>query len=85
MTTTWLIATAAQRQVTPYVDVAATTALLERQPDPGRIISEKAYRDLGTIEWVLGNGMRVLVKPTRFVTDEVLVDAWAPVGHRSLP
>ena len=79
------VATAARRQVTPYVDVAATTPLLERQPDPGRIISEKTYRDLGTIEWVLGNGMRVLVKPTRFVTDEVLVDAWGPGGASLAP
>lgn len=45
--------------------------LVEKTPKAGRIRKETANKDLGTTEWMLSNGMRVIIKPTNFKSDEI--------------
>ncbi len=58
-------------KLTPYVDKIAKGPLLPVNPVPGKIISEKTYPEIGTTEWILSNGARVILKPTQFKNDEV--------------
>ena len=68
------------RPLTAYVDSASSAPLLERPPTPGRVVSERRIPKIGVIEWRLSNGARVLVKPTDFQADQVLLRAYSPGG-----
>jgi zinc protease len=56
------------------------TALVTPEPTRGRIASEHAIENVQAWEWVLSNGMHVILKPTRFTFDEIQVRAVAPGG-----
>lgn len=68
----------------PYVDTVTATALMDTLPAPGRITAT-AVREWGVTEWTLSNGARVIVKPTDFKQDEVLVRAFSPGGASLAP
>src|SRR5690606_36401828 len=67
------------------VVAAADAPLLDRQPEPGRIVEEKVHGASGVVEWTLSNGARVLFKPSWNHPDEVLLRAWSPGGFSVLP
>jgi zinc protease len=71
---------AAKTQVTAYTENLSTEALLAKAPAPGRISSERAIPGAAVAEWKLSNGVRVLVKPTDFKADEVLLSGYSPGG-----
>jgi len=64
-------------------DKAYGTKLMEEPPKAGKIVSETLNRQLGTTELVLGNGVRVVLKPTDFRNDQVLLGA-VRLGGQSL-
>ena len=66
--------------VTAYVDNAVNKPLIENPPPAGKIVDEKKDDKLGTTEWLLSNGARVLIKTTDFKNDEVLFSATSPGG-----
>ena len=66
-----LIRTAAEAELTPYVDEGAGDALLDEPPIRAAVVAERT-RDAGIIEWDLANGIRVVVKPTDFNQDQVV-------------
>jgi zinc protease len=57
-----------------------TGPLLAREPVRGRIAAERAIPEVQAWEWTLSNGMRVILKPTRFTFDEIQLRAVAPGG-----
>lgn len=59
--------------------------LISKFPSPAEVVSEKQIADLGVTEWRLANGVRVLLKPTDFKTDEILFTAYSPGGHSLVP
>jgi zinc protease len=69
----------------PYVDATSDAPLLPDLPPPGRIVSERTIEGVGITEWELSNGARVLLKPTDFREDEILVAARSPGGTSLLP
>jgi zinc protease len=69
----------------PYVDSLSAAPLLGISPLPGSIVTERSYQAIGVTEWTLGNGARVLLKPTDFRDDEVLFVARSPGGSSLLP
>jgi zinc protease len=71
---------AAEATVTPYVDVAATQPLMEKAPEPGRVVNTTARGGAGLQEWVLSNGVKVVLMPTTFKQDEVIFRATSPGG-----
>jgi zinc protease len=78
-----LAATFAQvrgKPVAAYVDNVSTTPLLANAPRAGRVVSERRMDAIGTVEWRLSNGARVIVKPTEFKADEVVFRAYSPGG-----
>jgi len=65
--------------------VASDAPLMSRPPAPGRIVGERHLVTAGMTEWTLSNGARVLLKPTDFNRDELLIKAVGPGGFSLVP
>lgn len=72
----------ASSEVTPYEDNVVKEPLIPEGTVLGGSPVAKAEEDdlLGTTEWTLRNGVKVVVKPTRFKADEVRLSAVAEGG-----
>lgn len=46
----------------------------------GSIVASKALPEIEAIEWTLGNGARVILRPTSFNDDKILINAFSPGG-----
>lgn len=66
---------ASQAEITPYEEKAIASSLIEKTPTPGKIVGEKENKELGTTEVTLGNGVTVILKPTDFKNDQVVMNA----------
>ncbi len=75
-----IIKGAVEADIKPYVAVASGTSLLERPPQPGSVAKTTTRDAFGIVEWELSNGARVVLKPTTFKQDEVIVRATSPGG-----
>jgi zinc protease len=71
--------------VTPWVDRVRDEPLVAHAPAPGRVIEETTIDTLGVTSWTLSNGAVVLLKPTDFKNDEVLIWGWSPGGSGLAP
>jgi zinc protease len=80
-----VLARARGREVAAYSDSVSVGALVATPPAPGRVVSERVDTALGTREWTLSNGIRVILKPTDFKADELLVSAFSPGGSSLVP
>jgi zinc protease len=60
-------------EITPYKGTSADVTLLEHEPAPGKVQSEKQDPALGTTTLAFANGVQVVLKPTTFKNDEVLL------------
>ncbi|HSU50414.1 MAG TPA: insulinase family protein [Segetibacter sp.] len=63
-----------------YEDKVLKGSLLAKKPVAGKITEEKKVPELGVTELVLSNGARVILKPTDFKNDEVLMSAISKGG-----
>jgi zinc protease len=68
------------KDLKPYVDTVAESALLDTAPTPGTIVKTSTKDAVGITEWELSNGVRVVLKPTAFKEDEILFRATSPGG-----
>ncbi|HEX6927052.1 MAG TPA: insulinase family protein [Longimicrobiaceae bacterium] len=75
-----IVRTMERLRTTPYDDTQVDAPLLGYQPEPGPVVSERKYEELGIVEWELENGVRVLAKATDFREDEVLMVGRSPGG-----
>jgi zinc protease len=66
---------AAKVEVTPYEESAVASSLMEKIPAAGKIVSEKEIKELAITELTLNNGVKVLLKPTDFKNDQVIMTA----------
>ena len=64
-------------------DKALPVNLMARPPEAGSIVSETENKLLGLTELTLSNGVKVILKPTDFKSDQVLLSA-ARFGGQSL-
>ena len=67
-------------ELTTYVDTVTNRPLLRVVPSGGAIVDRTEYPDVGVTEWTLGNGATVVLKPTDFRQDQVLMRAISPGG-----
>ena len=72
-------------EVTAYEDAASDAPLVPRVPQPAAIVEADEIAEIGVWRWELANGVRVLLKPTDFKDDEILVRAWSPGGSSLAP
>lgn len=71
---------ATKLEIEPYDDGSLAEPLISEEPVAGHIVSKQHWEDLGLTEWLLSNGVRVLLKPTDFKNDEVLLTSFSPGG-----
>lgn len=64
----------------PYKDSYQDAPLMTNFPTKVSVVSEAKNPTLGTIDYVLSNGIKVVVKPTDFKNDEILFSAFSPGG-----
>ncbi len=72
---------AENRTVARHEEKALAAKLMEQPPKPGAIVAETVDKPLGTTELRLSNGVRVVLKPTDFKNDQVLMAAFRPGGQ----
>jgi zinc protease len=70
---------ASSATLTAYVDTTVEQPLIASAPRPGTVTAERALPQ-GITEWKLSNGATVLIKPTTFKQDEILMRAFSPGG-----
>lgn len=75
----------ANKQLEPYRDSVVAGALVANIPAPVAITGERELPEIGVTEWTLANGVRVVLKPTDFKNDEVLLRATSPGGSSLVP
>ncbi|MFC1538900.1 M16 family metallopeptidase [Candidatus Latescibacterota bacterium] len=71
--------------IQPYVDSFTEKPLVSETLEPVQIVSESKNTGLGTTEWVLANGVRIVLKPTDFKNDEILFTSFSPGGYSLVP
>ncbi|HVR44798.1 MAG TPA: insulinase family protein [Thermoanaerobaculia bacterium] len=68
-------------EVTPWIDRVRDEPLVAAAPEPGTVTGTTTIEEIGVTRWTLSNGAIVLLKPTDFRNDEVLIRGWSPGGH----
>jgi zinc protease len=71
--------------VSPYVETLPDAELVATRPTEAAVRSERTDSTYGISTWVLGNGVRVILMPTTFKADEVLLQAYSPGGASLVP
>ena len=71
---------ASGRNLAAYDDGNASRPLVARAPKAATITATSRVPEVGVTNWTLSNGVRVIVKPTDFKADEVLILGTSPGG-----
>ena len=79
-----IIQKAKTSKITPYVDTVSDEPLITKLPKAGSIKSEKKLSEFDVTEWTLSNGVKVILKPTKFKEDEILMEGFSWGGTSSL-
>jgi zinc protease len=70
------------KEIAAYVDTVANQALLDKIPEPGKIVKTTSKEAFGITEWDLSNGVKVVLKPTMVKQDEIVFRATSPGGYQ---
>lgn len=76
-----MVKEAAKQEVKPYEEKAVAASLMEEPPAAGRIGFQKENKEAGFYELTLGNGVKVILKPTDFKNDQVVMTGFRFGGH----
>ena len=68
-----------------YEEKRITTPLLDKKLKSGTIVKESKNDILKTTEWTLSNGIKVILKPTDFKKDEILLSAFSARAGQARP
>jgi zinc protease len=75
-----VIAAVDAETIEAYVDNVKSEPLIANLPVAGKVVKETQNATWGTTEWTLSNGAKVIIKPTKFKEDEILMTAVAKGG-----
>ncbi len=75
-----ILGDASLKKVTPYVDNFKVEPLISKELAPGKIVSKTENKELGTVELVLSNNVKVVLKPTTNKDDQILMYAKSQGG-----
>jgi zinc protease len=70
-----LVDNALNQKVSANAEKVIAENLLDKQPVPGKIVSETKDPELNTTTYTLSNGVKVSVKKTDFKSDEIVLNA----------
>ena len=76
-----LAAEVEKMDIAPYVDADANKPLVPAIPTAGTIVKEEKDAKNNIIRWTLSNGVNVVIKPTTFQDDEILMTAQSVGGY----
>ena len=79
------VSAAARLPVEPHDEKLLATRLMERPAQPGKITAEEHDKALGLTRLTLSNGVKVILKPTDFRNDQVMLSAARPGGQSLFP
>ena len=68
------------QEVEAYIDNVNTGRLLPAEPATGKIVEQQVLTEFDAEQWVLSNGISVLVKPTKIKSGEVVIAGASPGG-----
>jgi zinc protease len=72
---------AAGEKYEPYIDKVSSSPLFNKKVSKGKIVAETKIEELGITELKLSNGIKVVLKPTDFKNDEIIMQAFSPGGN----
>lgn len=75
-----LVNQVADSDITPYEDKVSNEPLISQELKGGKIISKKENSIYGTTEYTLSNGAKVIIKPTDFKADQIMLRAVSKGG-----
>ncbi len=67
-------------ELDPWQDRVRDEPLLPDLPEAGSIVAESRIEEIDVTEWTLSNGIRVVLKPTDFKNDQVVLRGYSPGG-----
>ena len=70
-----------EMELTAPENKAIDTELVKKAPKAGKVKKYRENEVLGTNEWTLKNGIRVILKPTEFKNDEIQLTAFSDGGN----
>lgn len=73
------------KDINPYVDNVSDEPLMAKVPAAAAVKQEKKLDNIGVTELVFENGLTVVLKPTDFKNDEILLNAYSPGGTSLYP
>lgn len=76
---------AANMEIAPYQEEDLGSSLIATLPVPGKVTSSKTFDELGITELTLSNGVKVVLKPTDFKNDEIVMTAYSFGGTSLYP
>ncbi len=74
-----------QAQVQPYKDIEVKNSLISGKVKKGKVKKEQVDNITGVTIWTLKNGIRVVIKPTDFKNDQILLTAFSQGGYSLYP
>jgi zinc protease len=76
---------AKSEDIQPLEETVSDEPLLQDVPATGSIVSESQDKNFGATVYQLSNGVKVVVKPTDFKDNEIIVSATSPGGSSHFP
>lgn len=74
------VESAKKAELTAKVEEDMNKPLIKTVPKAGKVKKTTENTSLGTTEWILSNGVKVIFKPTTFKKDEILMNAFSDGG-----
>jgi zinc protease len=71
--------------ITAYKDNVSDAPILSEQPKASKVVNRIEDKDFGFTELTFENGVRMILKPTDFKNDEILLSAYSPGGTSLYP
>ena len=78
------ITEAGKAQLTAKAEETMNKPLIDKVPVAGKVSKTEQNVKLGTTEWTLSNGIKVIFKPTTFKQDEILLSAYSEGGFSKI-
>lgn len=69
--------TAAGQNLKPYIDYTSDKPLLDKLAPAGKVVSTQADSAIATTTVTLSNGVKVILKPTQFKNDQILINGYS--------
>jgi zinc protease len=76
---------AKKEKLVAFVDEVSDKPLLNIKLAGGKIVGEKFVSEIGVTELTLSNGVKIILKPTDYKNDEILISSFSPGGTSLYP